>query len=97
MITRRVEEESAFGEASVKEYTRTLKEWVITGTSKPDATYEVGDAEAGITTDEIRQKMSDREVYLAGIKQRNDEYKASRAGAGTSVAAAPASIGGFNF
>lgn len=97
MITRRVEEESAFGEASVKEYTRTLKEWVITGTSKPDATYEVGDAEAGITTDEIKQKMSDREVYLAGVKQRNDEYKALKASAGTSVAAAPASVGGFNF
>jgi len=97
MITRRVEEESAFGEASVREFTRTVKEWVITGTSKPDATYEIGDAETGITADEITQKMADREVYLADIKKRNDEYKASRAGAGASVATAPAAVGGFNF
>ena len=97
MITRRVEEESAFGKASVKEYTRTLKEWVITGTSKPDSTYEIGDAEAGITTEEIKQKMADREVHLADVKKRNDDYKASKAGGTAPTAAAPAAMGGFNF
>lgn len=98
-IVRRVEEESAFGEPSVKEFTSKRKEWVVTGTSKPDATYEIGDAESGITADEIKEKMADREVYLADIKKRADEYKASKAAAGgvTNVASAPAAMGGFDF
>ena len=96
-IVRRVEEESAFGEPSVKEYTRILREWVITGTSKPDSVYEIGDEETGITTDEIKKLMADREVYLADVKKRADDYKASKAGAAPSVATAPASVGGFDF
>lgn len=97
-IVRKVEEESAFGEPSVKEYTRTVKEWIVTGTSKPDSVYEIGDAENGITVDEIKKAMADREVYLADVKKRADDYKASKAaGTASSVASAPASIGGFNF
>jgi hypothetical protein len=98
-IVRRVEEESAFGEPSVKEYTSKKKEWIVTGTSKPDATYEIGDAETGITADEIKTKMADREVYLAEVKKKADDYKASKAAASgaTNVASAPAALGGFNF
>ena len=95
-IVRKVEEESAFGEPSVKEYTRTVREWIITGTSKPDAVYEIGDDQNGITIDEVKKLMADREVYLADIKKRNDDYKASRAGAASS-ATATAAQGGFNF
>jgi len=95
IVTRR-EEESAFGEAAVKEYTRTLKEWVITGTAKE--TYEIGDAENGITEEDIKQAMADREVYLADIKKRQDEYQASKAAAATpSASTATAAAGGFNF
>lgn len=93
-IVRKVEEESAFGEPSVKEYTRTVREWVITGTSKPESTYEIGDPENGITIDEVKKLLSDREVYLADVKKRADDYKASKAGA---AGAAPAAMGGFNF
>ena len=39
--------------------------------------------------------MSNREVYLAGIKQRQDEYKASK-GQATAATATPAK-GAFNF
>ena len=97
IITRR-EEESAFGEPAVKEFSKTVREWVVTGTSKPDSTYEIGDEENGVTVEEIKKLMADREVYLADIKKRADDYKASKAaGATSSVASAPAAAGGFNF
>jgi hypothetical protein len=97
-IVTRKEEESAFGEPSIKEYTRTIREWLVTGTSKPDLVYPIGDAEAGITVEDIKKAMADREVYLAGVKQRQDEYQASKnAGTASNVASAPAAVGGFNF
>lgn len=97
-IVDRREEESAFGEPAVKEYTRTVREWVITGTSKPDATYEIGDEKAGITEDEIKKALADREVYLADVKKKADEYRASQnSKTATTNAAAPAAQGGFNF
>lgn len=96
-IVRKVEEESAFGEPAVKEYARTVREWVITGTSKPDSVYEIGDAENGITTDEIKKALADREVHLADVKKRQDDYQASKNGGGASSAGASAAAGGFNF
>ena len=102
-IVDKREEESAFGEASVKEYTRNVREWVITGTSKPEAMYEVGDEQNGITADEVKKAMADREVYLADVKKRQEEYQAQRAAAngGTSENAGSAGVsaaaGGFNF
>lgn len=97
-IVRKVEEESAFGEPAVKEYTRNVREWVITGTSKPDAVYEIGNSENGITAEDIKKAMADREVYLADVKKRADDYKATKAAANpTNIAAAPAAAGGFNF
>ena len=91
-------EESAFGEAQVKEYEKTIKEWVITGTSKPDSVYEIGDEESGITLDEVKKLLADRETYLADVKRKRDEYEASKK---TTSAAAPAGVtaaaGGFNF
>lgn len=91
-VVRKIEEESAFGEPSVKEFSRTVREWVIVGTSKPDAVYEIGDEQTGITAEEVKQKMADREVYLADIKKKADEYKASK-----NAGNAPAAAGGFNF
>ena len=95
-IIDRREEESAFGEPAVKEFSRTVREWVITGTSKPDAVYPTDDDEAGITLDEFNKAMADRQVYLADIKKRSDEYQASK-NSTKSVASAPANVGGFNF
>ena len=92
------EEESAFGEAIVKEYDRKVREWVITGTAKEP--YEMGDEQTGITVDEIKQMLADRETYLADIKKRNEEWQAQRVTGNTAsqnVAAAPAAVGGFNF
>lgn len=98
-IVQRIEEESAFGEPAVKEYKKSNREWVITGTSKPDAVYEIGDEKNGITVEEVKKAMADREVYLAGVKKRADEYQTSKnsGNASTSKAAAPAAQGGFTF
>lgn len=97
-IVTRKEEESAFGEPAIKEFSKTIREWVVTGTSKPDSTYEIGDEENGVTVEEIKKLMADREVYLAEQKKKADDYKASKAvGATSSVASAPAAAGGFNF
>lgn len=99
-IVDRREEESAFGEPAVKEFSRTVREWVITGTSRPDAVYEIGDSENGITAEEIKKAKADRDVYLAGVKKRSDEYQASRNSGNTgssTIATAPAAQGGFTF
>lgn len=95
-IVHKVEEESAFGEPAVKEYTRNIREWVITGTSKADSVYEIGDPKNGITLEEIKKAMADREVYLAEVKKRADDYLASQ-NTGVNIATANAAQGGFNF
>jgi len=70
------EVESAFGEAAVRTYKSTNKEWVITGTAK--VPYDFGD-ENVLTAEELTKASQDRQTYLAEVKQRADEYKASRA------------------
>lgn len=90
-------EESAFGEDSVQTYERKVKKWVITGTNK--VPYDFGD-EKVLTMEELQKASQDREVYLADIKKRRDEYQASKSnGNSAQVAApsAPANKGGFTF
>ena len=89
VVNKRVEE-SGWGEANVQESTNTRRDWVITGSNTEP--YE-WDSEDTITAKELTEAMANREVYLAGVKQRQDEYKASKAAA--PAAAAP--TGGFNF
>jgi len=88
-ITNTQVEESGWGEANVRETTSTRRDWVITG-SNPEP-YE-WDTDETITAKELTEAMANREVYLAGIKQRQDDYKASKA-----ASTANTSIGGFNF
>lgn len=78
-VKSRKEEESAFGEAAVVEYSRTIREWVVNGTLMPDAVYPIGDEVMGITKEDIQKAMADRNVYLADVKRRADDYKASKA------------------
>lgn len=89
-VTNTKVEESGWGEANVQESTSTRRDWVITGSNTEP--YE-WDSDETITAKELTEAMANREVYLAGIKQRQDEYKASKA---APAAAAPAT-GGFNF
>ena len=89
-IVRRTVEESAFGEDSVRETKSTRRDFVITGAAKEPY---VWDDEEFITANELSEAMAARETYLATIKQRQDEYRASQ---GQAASAAPAA-GGFNF
>lgn len=96
-ITRVVEEESAFGEAAVRTYERKTKEWVITGASR--VPYEFGDEEV-LTSEELTKLMQDRELMLADLKKRNDEYKAQKASQTTTAAPKTQNVakqGTFNF
>ena len=90
-IVKQTVEESAFGDAVVKETKSTRKDYIITGAAKE--TY-VWDDEGSITGAELTEAMAAREVYLAGIKQRQDEYKASK---GQAPANAAPAQGAFNF
>ena len=90
-IVREIRTESAFGEDEVREVKSTRKDFVITGASKEPY---IWDDESTLTAAEVAEAVANRETYLATIKQRQDEYKASKNAA--SAAAAPAKTG-FNF
>ena len=90
-IVRRVEEESAFGEPSIKEYKSTRKDFVITWAQ---AEPYVWDDDSTITARELTEGLAAREIALAEMKRRSDEYKASQGKAPANAAPAP---GAFNF
>lgn len=90
-IVRQIVTESAFGEDEVREVKNTRRDFVITGAAKEPYLW---DDESSITAAELNELIQKREVDLAAMKKRQDEYKASRNAA--PKAAAPAQ-GGFNF
>ena len=90
-IVKRKEEESAFGEVDVVETKSSRREYVVTwakGTPYP------WDDASSITAEEMKEAMSNRETYLAGIKKRQDEYQASKKAAATTSSSA---ADGYNF
>lgn len=90
-IVKKIVEESAFGEASVRTVKSTRKDFVITGAAKEP---HVWDDLSTLTAAEVQEMAAARETYLATIKQRQDEYKASKEAA--NAPAAPKKDG-FNF
>ena len=97
--TTTVEEETAFGEAAVRTYERKVKEWEITGTPKV-ISYDFGGED--LTVEELTKAMQDRELKLADIKKRSDEYKAQKASnntvaKNTTVGPRPAKTGTCTF
>lgn len=95
-ITESVEE-SAFGESSVHTFEKRQREWIITGTAKE--AYDFGDPEV-MTGEEIVKAKGDREVMLAEMRKRREEYaatKATPAAATPAPAAAKAKVGNFTF
>ena len=91
-VVKKLVEESAFGEDSVREVKNTRKDFVITGASKEPYLW---DDESTLTATEVAEAVANRETYLATVKQRAEEYKASKSAvAGNSVAP---SKSGFNF
>ena len=91
-VVRQIVTESAFGEDEVREVKNTRRDFVITGAAKEPYLW---DDESSITAAEMNEAIQRREVDLAAMKKRQDEYKASR-NAAPKAAAAPAQ-GGFNF
>ena len=77
-------EESAFGEAAVTTFKRKVKEWVITGANK--LPHDFGD-ESVMTMDDLVKASQAREVYLADVKKKREEYMAQK------TAAAPSAFG----
>ena len=92
-VVTRTTTESAFGEDEVRERSTTTREFLITGASKNPY---VWDDEDYITAAEMSQAMSDRELHLADIRKRREEYEASK-GASSSAAAVSTETAGYNF
>lgn len=88
-------EESAFGGNEVRERRTSVRDYVITGAAREAYAW---DDEAFITAREMSDALSNREVELAAMKKRNEEYRAQRAN-GTSAPAAktPSADGPYNF
>ena len=88
-------EESAFGDQKVTETPYTNREFLITGAmSEP----YVWDDEGTMTVAEYQQALADRNLAVAAIKQRQDEYNATRAQTQAPVAGPTTpNISGFNF
>ena len=89
-VVKQIRTESAFGEDEVREVKNTRRDFIITGASKEPYLW---DDESSITAVELNEAIQKREVDLAAMKKRQDEYRASKA---APKAAAPAA-GGFNF
>lgn len=94
VIVRQIRTESAFGEDEVREVKNTRRDFVITGAAKDPY---VWDDESSITAAELNEAIQKREVDLAAMKKRQDEYKASRNGGGKATATAAPAKGGFDF
>lgn len=73
-LVRKIEKETAFGDTVVEEYNNTIKEWLVTRAAIEP--YEIG---KDITGEEIKKALADREVYLADVKRRGEEYRAQQA------------------
>lgn len=87
-IIRTVTEESAFGDSYEKELRSSQRDFVVTWAS-PE-TYE-WDSEDTLTAAELAEAISQREIDLAEIKKRQDEYQATKGNAigGTKTPSAP--------
>ena len=89
-VVRQIVTESAFGEDEVREVKNTRRDFVITGAAKEPYLW---DDESSITVAELNEAIQKREIDLAAMKKRQDEYRASKS---TPKVTAPAT-GAFNF
>ena len=83
-VVKQVEEEGAFGDTYVKETKSSYREFLVKWVSK--VPYE-WDTEETILASELAESIAQREVALAEMKKRNDEWQATK---GNAIAEAPA-------
>ena len=93
-IKNTVTEEGAFGEPSVRTFEKKVREWVVTNCSRDS--YAFGDEEV-MTVADMQKAMQDREIYLADIKKRGEEFKAGATATPAPAAAPKAKAGAFKF
>ncbi len=89
VTTVRQAESDGWGESFAQEVTSTQREFVITG-SEP--AYE-WDTEESMTAQEYKEALQAREMVKAEIKQRQEEYNATR----NQTQAPAGGVSGFNF
>lgn len=87
---REVTEESAFGDKKVRRVPSSVKDFVVTGTAREPYLW---DDEDGILATEFNEAMANREVYLATIKKRQEDYQNSK----KSTPIASTAKTGYNF
>lgn len=92
-VVKQIKEESAWGGDHIKEVPSSHKEFVITGSLKVPY---VWDDESSILATEMAEALAERETYIATIKQRQDDYKATKAVKPVATGA-PAGIPTYNF
>lgn len=86
-------QENAFGEPLVRQVKRDRRDWVITG-ADPEP-YEWND-ESTLTAEEVNEAIKARDIMLANLKSRSDEYRASKSNAAP-AAKVTIAAGDFNF
>ena len=91
-VVRKVEEQGAWGEPSVRETRTSQRDFIVTWALP--VPYE-WDSEDTIAASELSEFMSTRELYLADLKKRNEE-SANRRNSNTSTNVT-ASSGGYDF
>ena len=90
VIVKQIRTESAFGEDEIREVKNSRRDFVITGAAKVPY---VWDDESSITAAELNEAIQSREIALAAMKKRQDEYKASK----NKIQTAAPVQSGFNF
>lgn len=74
-VVRTIEEEGAWGDTLVKEVKNSYRDFVITWADKHGYAW---DDEETLLASELAEKMAKRELYLADVKKRQDEYQANK-------------------
>jgi len=77
-IEREIREEGAFGEDSVRIVKNSQRDFVVTWAAKEPYAW---DDEETLLASEVQKAIADREIYLADMKKRQDEYLASKGNA----------------
>jgi hypothetical protein len=85
-VTLEKETPTAFGKPIVEQVTRTTREWIIESASSTP--FEYGE-EGALTAEELKQCVADRELRLAELKKRTEEWRADRAKTPVAPAAIP--------
>lgn len=92
-VVTTITQENAFGEPLVRPVKSSRRDWVITG-ADPEP-YEWND-ESTLTAAEVNEAIKARDIMLATLKSRSDEYRASKNNAAP-TAKVTVAAGEFNF